>query len=222
MPDGCTPVWTGSNHDVSRFPTRWADGDAGRDAVRADDAAHAARQRVPLLRRRDRDARHRRARATGCSTRSASRSPRCTTATRRARRCTWSGAPGAGFTAAGRRAVAAVRRPRAVQRRGPARRPGVDPAPRAATSSRCARAVPDLRDRRVRSRSRRPATSGPGGAASGVVVAVNLGDEPASLDGVTRDGSGQHRSGARRRDGRRLAPARRLAKAPSCLTHTSK
>jgi alpha-glucosidase len=28
MPDGCTPVWTGSNHDVPRFPTRWASGDA--------------------------------------------------------------------------------------------------------------------------------------------------------------------------------------------------
>lgn len=26
LPDGCTPVWTGSNHDVSRFPTRWAEG----------------------------------------------------------------------------------------------------------------------------------------------------------------------------------------------------
>jgi alpha-glucosidase len=25
-----TPVWTGSNHDISRFPTRWADGDPDR------------------------------------------------------------------------------------------------------------------------------------------------------------------------------------------------
>lgn len=25
IPAGCTPVWTGSNHDVSRFPTRWAE-----------------------------------------------------------------------------------------------------------------------------------------------------------------------------------------------------
>ncbi len=25
-----TPVWTGSNHDISRFPTRWADGDPAR------------------------------------------------------------------------------------------------------------------------------------------------------------------------------------------------
>lgn len=27
LPEGCAPVWTGSNHDVSRFPTRWAGGD---------------------------------------------------------------------------------------------------------------------------------------------------------------------------------------------------
>jgi alpha-glucosidase len=27
LPAGCSPVWTASNHDVSRFPTRWADGD---------------------------------------------------------------------------------------------------------------------------------------------------------------------------------------------------
>jgi alpha-glucosidase len=30
MPDGCTPVWVGSNHDFSRFPTRWAEDDPGR------------------------------------------------------------------------------------------------------------------------------------------------------------------------------------------------
>ncbi len=28
LPPGAWPVWTGSNHDVSRFPTRWAEGDA--------------------------------------------------------------------------------------------------------------------------------------------------------------------------------------------------
>lgn len=27
LPDGATAVWSGSNHDVSRFPTRWAAGD---------------------------------------------------------------------------------------------------------------------------------------------------------------------------------------------------
>lgn len=30
IPAGCTPVWTGSNHDVSRFPTRWAENDRDR------------------------------------------------------------------------------------------------------------------------------------------------------------------------------------------------
>ena len=30
MPAGCTPVWTGSNHDVPRFPTRWAENDPDR------------------------------------------------------------------------------------------------------------------------------------------------------------------------------------------------
>jgi alpha-glucosidase len=27
LPAGCCPVWTASNHDVGRFPTRWCDGD---------------------------------------------------------------------------------------------------------------------------------------------------------------------------------------------------
>ncbi|MGZ7019333.1 MAG: alpha-amylase family glycosyl hydrolase [Acidimicrobiia bacterium] len=30
IPDGCSLVWTGSNHDVPRFPTRWAGGDPER------------------------------------------------------------------------------------------------------------------------------------------------------------------------------------------------
>lgn len=30
LPPGSCPVWTGSNHDVSRFPTRWAGGDVER------------------------------------------------------------------------------------------------------------------------------------------------------------------------------------------------
>ena len=58
------PVWTGGNHDNHRFPTRWAGDDPDRRPVRAGDAAEAARHAVPLLRRRDRHARHRRARAT--------------------------------------------------------------------------------------------------------------------------------------------------------------
>jgi alpha-glucosidase len=30
LPRGAWPVWTGSNHDVGRFPTRWCDGDEDR------------------------------------------------------------------------------------------------------------------------------------------------------------------------------------------------
>jgi alpha-glucosidase len=30
LPPGSWPVWTGSNHDAKRFPTRWAGGDPGR------------------------------------------------------------------------------------------------------------------------------------------------------------------------------------------------
>jgi alpha-glucosidase len=30
LPPGACPTWAGSNHDVSRFPTRWADGDPAR------------------------------------------------------------------------------------------------------------------------------------------------------------------------------------------------
>jgi alpha-glucosidase len=33
LPDGAWPVWTSSNHDVERFPSRWADGDARRARV---------------------------------------------------------------------------------------------------------------------------------------------------------------------------------------------
>ena len=30
LPPGACPVWTGSNHDVGRFPSRWCDGDPAR------------------------------------------------------------------------------------------------------------------------------------------------------------------------------------------------
>jgi alpha-glucosidase len=30
LPSVCCPVWTGTNHDMSRFPTRWAGGNADR------------------------------------------------------------------------------------------------------------------------------------------------------------------------------------------------
>lgn len=33
LPEGATPVWTAGNHDLSRFPTRWAGGDEARARV---------------------------------------------------------------------------------------------------------------------------------------------------------------------------------------------
>ncbi len=87
VPDGCAPVWTGSNHDVSRLPTRWA---AGNDA-----ATRCALMMLLTLRGTaflyygdelgmpDTDVP-----AIGSSTPSASSSLRCTTVTRRVLRCT--------------------------------------------------------------------------------------------------------------------------------------
>ncbi len=54
IPEGGWPVWTLSNHDVVRFPTRWAGGDPRQDPLRAPRRAAAARDAGPLLRRRDR------------------------------------------------------------------------------------------------------------------------------------------------------------------------
>ena len=57
LPAESWPVWTGSNHDAGRFATRWAGGDEAKARAAHADAAHAARDAVPVLRRRDRDAR---------------------------------------------------------------------------------------------------------------------------------------------------------------------
>ena len=42
LPDGAWPVWTGSNHDVSRLATRWAGGDPAKVRLALLDAAHPA------------------------------------------------------------------------------------------------------------------------------------------------------------------------------------
>ena len=54
LPADAWPCWAGSNHDIGRLATRWADGDEDADALRADDASDASRHAVPLLRRRAR------------------------------------------------------------------------------------------------------------------------------------------------------------------------
>ena len=61
LPPGACPVWTGSNHDIGRFPSRWCDGDERAIQAGAADAAHAARHDRAVLRRRDRHDRRRRA-----------------------------------------------------------------------------------------------------------------------------------------------------------------
>ena len=100
-------------------------GRSGEDPVRADDAPHAARQRVPVLRRRARHARHRRHRA-------APRGPGGQAAVPRVRPRSGAHADamvaraGRGVHLAERGAMAALRRHRRVQRRGPATRPGLD------------------------------------------------------------------------------------------------
>ena len=93
---GLTPVWTGSNHDISRFPTRWADGDPDRARCAADAAAHAARHGVPLRGRRDRHDRRRRAARRARRPGRASASTRTRAATRCARRCSGRASPAAG------------------------------------------------------------------------------------------------------------------------------
>ena len=56
LPEGAWPIWTASNHDVSRLSTRWAAGDpAGQGGPGA--APHPARHAVPLPGRRDRTGR---------------------------------------------------------------------------------------------------------------------------------------------------------------------
>ena len=54
IPREAWPIWTGSNHDVSRLATRWAGGDPAKVKVRPAHPAHPARDAVPLPGRRDR------------------------------------------------------------------------------------------------------------------------------------------------------------------------
>ena len=89
LPPGAWPAWTGSNHDMSRFATRWAGDDPRADPGRA---AHAARRcaarRCSTRATRSASATRRSSRRT-CATRSASGTgPPTPGATRCARRCT--------------------------------------------------------------------------------------------------------------------------------------
>ncbi len=124
-PTAAWPVWTGSNHDAGRLATRWAGGDAARARAALLMLLDAARDAVPLLRRRDRAARRAarpggRARPGGAAHGRPEREPRrlpdADAVDRRARRRLHRGRGDA---------VAAVRRPGGAQRRRAARGPGL-------------------------------------------------------------------------------------------------
>ncbi len=111
LPEGAWPIWTGSNHDVSRLATRWAGGDPAKVQAGAAPPAHPARHALPLPGRRDRAGRRAVQRedvldAVGVrfwpvyKGRDAERTP-----------MPWNGGPGGGFTAGGRPALAAHGRP---------------------------------------------------------------------------------------------------------------
>ena len=69
LPPGATPVWTASNHDVGRFPTRWCGDDARAVKAALTVLSTPARDRGALLRRRARHGRRGRARRPCGSTR---------------------------------------------------------------------------------------------------------------------------------------------------------
>ncbi len=136
MPEGCTPVWTGSNHDVPRFPTRWAENDPARarcalmmlltlrGSVFLYEGDEIGMVDTPLEQAQMKDPVS--IRYFPVYGRDGARTP-----------MQWSARPGGGLHRTRRRAVAPVRRP-VGQRRGPAARPGVVPVARPATSSGCA------------------------------------------------------------------------------------
>ena len=98
LPAGAWPAWTGSNHDMSRFATRWAGGDPAKARVarHASVSAGDARSSTRATRSASDNVR---APRSACGTRSASPTGRPTPgATPCARRCPGGTRPGAGFT----------------------------------------------------------------------------------------------------------------------------
>ena len=216
--DGCTPVWTGSNHDISRFPTRWAEGDPDRARCALMMLLTLRGTRVPLLRRRDRHDRHRRRRATelvdpvgdpyfpAYAGRDPVRTP-----------MQWTASAGRRVHRRRRRAVAPVRRSR-VQRRGPA--PTTRLVPVAHTRPHRVRAPrsPTCATGAYAGARRARRTCSPTGAVTRTLVVLNLGDASRApstgVDGVVRD---RHPPRTRRRAGRRLPhPRARRRRRPRC------
>ena len=127
LPPGAWPAWTGSNHDMFRFPTRWAEDDPakvrlallmllslrGTPVLYQGDEIGMANVAVAHEDIRDPLGVHFYPYYEG---RDAGRTP-----------MQWRDRPGGGFTRP--TALAAARRPRRRQRGGPAGRPRLDPQP---------------------------------------------------------------------------------------------
>ena len=171
LPAASWPVYTGSNHDAGRLATRWAGGDPERARVAL--MMLLTLRGTPFLYYGDEiglpDVAARPRRCAGSRCRTAPAGPSAT-ATPAARRCRGRAEPGAGFTRAGRRAVAAARRHRGAQRRRPARGRRLDAAlharPDRAAARRARPARRRLRDAaRARGRVGLPARRRPRGRA---------------------------------------------------------
>ena len=183
LPEGAWPIWTASNHDVSRLATRWAAGDPAKvkvallllltlrgtpflyqgdeiglvdGPIEQEDVLDAVGARFwPVYKGRD-----------------AERTP-----------MPWNGEPGRRVHRGGRPPLAAHGRPGAVQRGRPGGRPRLG-----------ARAVPPGHrgppgqrgpGRRARTgRSRRPRAPGPTPGASGATVLLNMRGDTATFDDV--------------------------------------
>ena len=203
MPAGATPVWTLSNHDVPRFPTRWARERPAPGAAPRSCCSWAARQHVPLRRRRARDARHRRARRParrpgqrpllpGVRPR---RRPHTDAVDERGR------APGSRTRASSRGSRSATSRSTSRTSAGIRRRSSRSPA----ISSGCATHCPTCALARTRRSTRPTACSRTARRANrrrAEPRPVDRGGEPRHRGRARR-----HRSGARRRTGRRRARA---------------
>ena len=205
LPEHAWPVWTLGNHDMDALPDALGARRPGARALRAHAAADAARARPSSTTATSSRCPTPRSRPSAwsipsaCSTtpsvpgRDGARSP-----------MPWSDEPGAGFTRARRRALAALRRARRGQRRRPARRPG---SPLNLTRDLIAlrRAEEDLRTGAYEEVAvddglwayRR---------GDGFLVALNLGADAASLAGRGHDRD-RHPPPARRRGDRGVAAA---------------
>ena len=179
------PVWTGSNHDAGRFPTRWCDDDDARTRLAL--IALLTLRGTPVLYYGDEigmtevelraGAAARPGRAPPLARRSRAR-PRC------GRRCSGRPPAGAGFTDPGAEPWLPLGDHRRAQRRGPARRPGLDPRVQPRADRDCAAGIPDLRRRAPTASSTPPDGAWAWRRGEGVTVALNLSGRDVAVQGV--------------------------------------